>query len=165
MRRTLLPAPHEDLGMGQPLWLPLFFQAPAADDNRVALGLGRFQRADENTAVHPLELAHGCGDIDDRQFVGIGRHGFIDPDAVVHRQDRAIIHLHFIQRIQRFKAIGCHKLPVCATGQNNAGQPADPRTRKHLATRMRPLGILLNETNRSRVVRKVARELMRVERT
>lgn len=29
-------------------------------------------------------------------------------------------------------------------------------------TRMRPLGILLNETNRSRVVRKVARELMRV---
>ena len=30
-------------------------------------------------------------------------------------------------------------------------------------TRLRPLGILLNEANKSRVVRKVARELMRVE--
>lgn len=89
------------------------------------------QAADEAAAVQPRPGAGRCHDGDHR--AGAARlHRLVDPHAVVHGEQGAVVHAHFVERVQCLHAIGSQQQPAEPSGHTlpcSASRPGPPQKR------------------------------------
>jgi DNA-binding GntR family transcriptional regulator len=102
--------------------LPTLVLPPASNDDRVSVWACRFEGSDKNAPIHPFEPANRGSHVNHGQFIGGRACAFVYPDAIAQRQDSAVLCLHFVKRVQRFKAALVDKLPVRPAWQNVARQ-------------------------------------------